>query len=573
MSARRSSRAFAGAAVIAALGFAFVSCEVAPAAGLALSLEAPKGILDQATAVKLSVFDAKGFTCDAMGNVGTIPSSAQVFQLKNTGCDAAGDWCTSITLPEDKTTKMFAVQVTNASGILGQGCAQAAISQNPLAVSIKVVRYIPPPCCNNGTLETGELCDNGMAGGASQCSTIAPDEACASNCTTNEIAVDRAMGGPAPAPGTKSNVSLAFSGGSGQLANALRAAFSDTGATSNSGDVDVRYLTADVTTVTTPSLLSSPLKLPLACSNPSGAGQARTQNAPALAPLSEPVAVAYLSDETVPGQFNLYATTLDGNGRAENAAQQVNTTANAVTTPAVAAGPGGALIVWAQNGSLFGRTFDGSNLGASVINLGSGSAPRVAASSKGFVVVFAGSGGADPDGIYYETVSTTGTVGTPTIVNAKTSGVQDQPAIASFSDGRFAVAFRSGGDVFFQRYDANGTATTGDQDAPFETTNPGNETTPAIASGTSPTQGDFYAVAWAASSGDVLGRLAGATSGFLFNQVNGQNTDFLVNIQGETGTRANPAIAIGGTGYIVFGWDDSSAGNPGVFVRRFPLPQ
>ncbi len=49
---------------------------------LGLSLRVPQGLLDQATSVTLSVFDATGATCDdTTGHVGVIPKGALVFPL------------------------------------------------------------------------------------------------------------------------------------------------------------------------------------------------------------------------------------------------------------------------------------------------------------------------------------------------------------------------------------------------------------------------------------------------------------------------------------------------------------
>jgi hypothetical protein len=38
-------------------------------------------------------------------------------------------------------------------------------------------------------------------------------------------------------------------------------------------------------------------------------------------------------------------------------------------------------------------------------------------------------------------------------------------------------------------------------------------------------------------------------------------------------TRANPVVAIGGSGpFIAFAWEDQTASPPGIYARRFPLP-
>src|SRR4051794_34631147 len=78
----------------------FAACDSRPVS-LGLGLTFPRGLLDQATAVTLSVFDAAGATCDgATGHVGAIPSGAQVFPL-NKDCTGGDLWCATIKLDKD----------------------------------------------------------------------------------------------------------------------------------------------------------------------------------------------------------------------------------------------------------------------------------------------------------------------------------------------------------------------------------------------------------------------------------------------------------------------------------------
>jgi hypothetical protein len=151
------------------------------------------------------------------------------------------------------------------------------------------------------------------------------------------------------------------------------------------------------------------------------------------------------------------------------------------------------------------------------------------------------------------------------LVNAKTAGVQDQPAVAVLTDGSLGVAFRSGDDVLFQRYDASGSALADDQASPIHSEASGSQGSPICAAGPS---GGFYVVAWE-SGAEVRARFAGKDASFLFNALTGQNGDFSVSA-GAVAPKG-PAIAV--ADQVVFGWTDLGASVPGIFIRAFPLPE
>src|SRR4029079_19328625 len=87
------------------------ACSEAPV-DIGLVMRAPEGLLDQATTVTLSVFDASAAKCDkGTGHVNKIPSGegTQTFQLAQKGCATGIAWCKTIQLDKDGTEKMFAV--------------------------------------------------------------------------------------------------------------------------------------------------------------------------------------------------------------------------------------------------------------------------------------------------------------------------------------------------------------------------------------------------------------------------------------------------------------------------------
>ena len=78
--------------------------------------------------------------------------------------------------------------------------------------------------------------------------------------------------------------------------------------------------------------------------------------------------------------------------------------------------------------------------------------------------------------------------------------------------------------------------------------------------------------AWHADDGSVWARYIGGDSGFGYNFVTGQNADFRATHPAITTARTGAAVAIGGDGFGAIGWQDTSAEHPGVYVRRFPMP-
>ena len=107
-------------------------------------------------------------------------------------------------------------------------------------------------------------------------------------------------------------------------------------------------------------------------------------------------------------------------------------------------------------------------------------------------------------------------------------------------------------------------------DEPINASTDGEQANPAASIGL----GDVFVVAWENQlSGEIWARFIGGSSGFVFNNVNGQNSDFLASAAGVSGSRRKPVVTAGGDGYVAMGWEDQSASHPGVFVRRFPIPK
>ncbi len=581
-------------------------------------MEAPEGLLDQANSVTLSVFNVGSSKCEADGAVSNAPTSdVQTFTLSQKDCPSGTTWCTTIDLDKDNSDKMFSVVAQNASGKLAQGCATAQIDQDPLSVTIQVERFVEPGCCNDGTVQVGEQCDTGVVGQpacdgspANKCGGIKPDAVCDCNCQAQEILLS-ADDSDLPsilngAAGSKTNLALAFTAGNLGLDRALRAVYVNTGFDAKGGaDILERFLQPDLNPFADPYPLKFQLMMPVVCDHvqdPMYNGAANHQDSPAIAGVGAFTATVYRSDENQGGNFDIFLVAQTGDGCADSPActgtelctagtcsggfcptsEQISAPGAVVpgaSTPAIAGGPAdSALVVWNVGGEVFGRIWktDGSLTPAiaPLLIAPTGSAARVAGDANGWHVVYQGAGGGDADGIFMKSVDPVGVLGTEVKVNAVTSGLQDQPDIATLDDGRTLVVWHSGGDVFFQRFDANGGMVTEDQNAPLNTVTDGDQQHPRVAASIG--VGEFFTVAWETiETQNISARFVGGSTGFGYNSVDGQNGEFIAThpaFVAPDAQRHNPAVAVGGAGYVVIGWEDNGTTHHGTYVRRFPLP-
>lgn len=588
----RRSRLLLGLVPALPVAIAVGACAEAPVT-LGLVMHAPLGLLDTATRVTLRVFDKGNATCTpATGRVENAPTgdTVQTFDLERSGCGAGVGWCKQIELDRDSTEKIFAITAEGSAGVLAEGCAEDKVDQDPLEVSIKVQRFNPPACCNDGSLQTGEQCDrggpaatacDGSPGG--ECRGIEGDAVCRCDCTAEEILLSiKNSGTPVldnDGPGTKTHLAMAFSPGKETTTNALRTAYTSDTISSGGGDIHLRFLGADLYPIQKPFPLTQQFRLPARCSDIDGSGIALVQRDPSIAPVGlDRVAIVYASDQEATNNFHVFLSAQNEWGCADAPPQKVSAQVGDVQIrPDVAGGPDdAALVVWQRDTGVFGRIWKRS--GELVPTMGeipiatNGSAPRVAGNKDGWVVVYQGAGNGDGDGIFMVRITPEGeVVDEPKIVNDAPMGVQDQPDVAMLDDGRFLVTWQAGGDVLFQRYDKDALRVPGTEDQnPANTTTDGTQVRPRAAAGLG-----FFTVVWEDERGTIGARFIGGTAGFGYNSVTGQNDAFLANIPDPAGTmgmRSGPAVAIGGAGFVAIGWQDDSPSHFGVYARRFPLP-
>src|SRR5690606_22669945 len=132
-------------------------------------------------------------------------------------------------------------------------------------------------CCNDGIIQLGEQCDTGAAAPndcvgnpvdptSGSCGGILPDPVCECDCLAKELHVAAQGSAPNLTPDLKTDVALAFAGGSGAQANTLRAVFTD--GDSATPEINWRVLDASLYPLAAP--FDQQLRVPTqtSCTNP-----------------------------------------------------------------------------------------------------------------------------------------------------------------------------------------------------------------------------------------------------------------------------------------------------------------
>jgi cyclophilin family peptidyl-prolyl cis-trans isomerase len=185
-----------------------------------------------------------------------------------------------------------------------------------------------------------------------------------------------------------------------------------------------------------------------------------------------------------------------------------------------------------------------------------------------FVVVWAGRGAGDKNGIFFRRYSANGTaLGNEVLVNTTTGGDQITPTIAMASDGSFAIAWSGVGTgdasgVFMRRFNAAGVA--GGNELRINTTIANEQAAPDIAFDAS---GNLVA-AWASRNQD------GSDWGIYAQRYNAsgvaQGSEFVINST-TTGSQTLPDVAIDPTGGFLVAWQSfgQDTSGWGIVGRRF----
>lgn len=547
-------------------------------ASVVANFTVPRTLLDKAKQLDLRVLEGQ-VSCDEATGATSLPAGAAGARelvkksLSSTGCAANVRFCGDVAVERSTATRVFEASAREANGnVLAQGCTSAAIDQNAATIAIAMFRFLAPSICGDGLLQPTEQCEPGGT------------EGCDSACQSTEIRLTVGASGNNTADGNVGDKTDAFflwptaSGDAGRFL----ALFTDRAVPNGNVEVGLRVMKDDLSPVTTPpALASGSIFLPNGGSFPPSPAP-RAQSQPQAAMLGGKYYVVF-QDADSPGSsgIDIHLRALNGLFQSEQPATPLyingdaNGEANIQTAPSIAASADRLLVVWQDDGqgTIVGRTLTPpSTLGnQNQLSTGNGNArPRVVATDKGWVTVWT-----SDTGIKLRAVNADGTPSGSEIPVNEGGGGASGAQVASLPDGRFAVVWSKGGDIFFQRFDARAVPVPGDQAEPLnDIVRDGDQTQPAIAATSA--AGGAFVVAWHdGSSGRIRARFLGGQAGFLFNSVNGQATEFEAS-RADGRTRAAPVVAIGGNvggeAAVAIGWEDTTPKTPGIMVRRFPLP-
>ena len=538
----------------------------------------PKGVLDQVTTLTLRAFDSSLVTCDTERGLGNGDTSNPIIEetLSSDGCPAGTRFCGDVVIKRSSTPYVFVASATDDSDhLLASGCDTQPITEARASLTIQMHRFLEPAVCGNGKLEPTELCDPPGQ----------PDDSvCDSQCKTKEVLLSNGRGttgGTANGkPGDKERPTLVWPLGTGTNAKLL-AFFSDKSGTTLEvtgrvrSDAFGRFSSQGAEVADYSFFLPN---IPSAKFPP--AESAKDQSSPAA--VSAGNGQTWIAFEDNPNNdLDIRLRSIDATLTAEQTdAIRINGTttgeAGNQSLPAIAINKSGILFVaWQddRDGSIQGRTYnpaDGTRGATRVLSSGSANKNvRVTGVGTGFVATW--EAGAD---VRLAHLSPDGTPSPEEKVNgAAHTGPVSHPDVAALADGRFAIVFSDRGDIFVQRYNKDGKQIAGDQATPVNAVvTAGDQYAPVIAPMAA--SSGSYAIAWIdGASSDVRAAYLGGNEGVLFNPIDGQATEFLASATPGR-RRANPAIAVGGTGpFVAIAWEDTTSdAKAGIYGRRLPGP-
>lgn len=572
-------------AVAGPLALAPAACtakDETPRVSIATDLVLPRGVLDRVTKLTLTVTEGN-VTCDATAGQTALPGGPDAAteiakrDLASANCAAGVKFCGDVSIEKSDALRVFSAVAKGADdATLAIGCVQATVNQDALPLSIKMFRYLAPPVCGDSVIQPTEQCEPGNTA------------VCDANCLSKELLLSigaTQTGTKDGKPGDKTDPMLLWPAGTATGTEGRFFAFyTDRSVGSNNFDVALRAMTADLSPISatdSPALAAGSIYLPNDPAVFPPVPAPRQQSLPSAAFLNGKYYVAFQDDTGTSTGLDIHLRSMDGALVAEQGPNNplgINGAAGAGEAaiqgaPSIAAGPGDHLfIAWedAGQGKIAGRTLAPPSTLGNQNDLSTGTGNKgvsVAATPTGWVAVWQSG-----TGVKLRVINQDGTPqGSEQTVN-EAGTVSERPRVASLSDGRFAVTWNAGGDIFVQRYDAKGVKVAGDQTtAVNDIVKDGDQTTPSVAG--TPAAGGSYAVVWLdASSSHVRGRMLGGSSGFLFNNVTGQSSEYQAS-SADGRTRANPVVVAGGSGpFIAIAWEDNSATGSGIVARRFPLP-
>ena len=573
----RSHAPYAFALGLGALAYAACSDEGGDRLRVAVTadLVAPRTLLDRAATLDIAVLEGE-VSCDEATSLATLPTDATKVrtvttrELGTAGCAAGARFCGDLQVEKSAAPRVFLATARSGAETVAVGCTTAKVDQERVALRIRMVRYVAPAVCGDGVVQLTEQCEPPRSA------------VCDDQCHTLELPLSTGAAGNGTEdgqPGEKEAPFLLWREGGGD-AGRFYAFYTDRATSTTAPDVGLRVMGDDLTPLAAPAALAAGLFLPYGAGLPTSPAP-RAQSRPSAAFAAGKLFVAF-EDESTNAQngLDIHVRSMDATLAADQGASPlgINGSAgagepNAQAAPSIAAGPKGRLYVaWEDQGQgkIGGRVLTPpSTLGSqNDLSIGTGNTSvSVAPTATGWVAVWQ-----SQTGIKLRVINEDGTPQGEAQPVSEVTAPAERPRVAALPDGRFAIAFTAGGDVYAQRYDAKGTKVGGDQASPVnDVVRDGDQTEVAIAA-TSAAAGSFV-VAWVdAGSGHVRARMLGGSRGFLFNPVDGQASEFQAS-RAAGHTRGAPAVVSGGAGpFVAIAWEDRSASSAGIVARRFPLP-
>ena len=607
-------------------------------AGVTLSptIIVPKGIINDLATLSVSVYpsttDAGGMiTCNTSGaNKGQVSGTLLITPIVTSSaasgsCPSGAMRCFTLDkIPQSSTPDVFAVTGFKDAAMkmpLAYGCATATLTpttdggNTTASVSITLS---PIQICGDNLIEPPETCDP-------------PDgAACSATCQTAPILLSTGTGTTGPVssqsitvtgvPGDKQDPSFLW-----PATGDFFAFFTDKSTNiAMTEQVSMRTLGPAFANTSAPITGTESIYLPDELATSSTAfpppAEAFDHKQPAAAQTGSGANVlthvAFADDSG--GAYAIVLRTMDASFDAQQANPCPVSDSSAgesgvLTSPAIAANGSDLFVAWQDDsGRIYGRTYTpGASGGCGTlgtqVQLSSGTTNSHVSVAGGVSV----KGSMMPPGwvttwqngsaIEFRPVSATGTLTEGIAVELQT-GSGSSPTVASITGGTnaggCAVAWSEsieGGapTIFAVRFGSGTTKLTQDKAVSqiSVSANPGGEVTPVIAASTA--LGGSYVVAWVDGGGSqevrarllagtagALGTQSGTGTGYLENTIDGTTGEFVVSevfpATTSTRTRTSPAVAVGGNGFMAFGWADNTSGGAvgsvGIFGRQFPLP-
>ncbi|MBW2461284.1 MAG: hypothetical protein JRH11_06530 [Deltaproteobacteria bacterium] len=533
----------------AALGALAYGCAAETPGGSAIALRDPAALLDDIEGpLRLLVFPAEDYACDtATGFTTPNPPEERGAAMPDAIVDLSFATTESATVGVPAGEWVILVRGWGTDAVSGR--TDFMIATGCITETIAVLETLERAIELKPNFGEG-VCGDSLLSPDEQCEdgNTTSGDGCDADCRTEPFLVSRA---PAMEAGPEILPAAAWTEGA-RLSVAYDSAL-------RARDIRSMFFTESGAIIESPTALSVDAPVENA---------AGTQTLPSASAGGGRYGYAYVSAGTGPPDIRVRFLDRDRNPLGAAVVPHVDTDGTQ-SEPSIALMPDGtALVVFVSDNAavttgLSARLFAAASTtpeGPDAFDVGTGqtgaSVPSVAASTTGFVVTFTTGGE-----VYYQRFGADGApVDAMAVAVPGGSGTRGAPAAASLSDGRTAIAFTEDSTIKVQVFDAAFAAV---------------GTPVTVGPGTAPTAAasrERFAIAYVNGS-EVMARLVAPDGTFALNRNKPPSIDaFPV----ASGAVTVPAVAAGGTAaapLFIVTWQDGAADPAGdINGRLFPLP-